>query len=452
MGDHTFYDPWTHGYDASREADAWFWESRDVLRHIRDSARARSVGPKAVLLNLLALVVAHVEPNVQLPALVGGRASLNLFVGIASGSAGGKGASLVAARECITFGEDHITTTSPGSGEGLAHMFARRDKDGKLLQFNTRALLVASEVSSMTALGQRSGQTLIPELTKAWSGEALGFQNANSAKTITLDPHGNRLCFLLQAQPELIKPMLSEDMVASGFPQRFLWAPASDPGAPRHEHEMPDIPEPWKWLGLGSIRDGVITIGVPDEIRGPIRRARLDRLAIDDLDPGGFPLDDVLRAHESLLQLKTAAALALLEGRTEIDGEDWSLAAKIIADSVEVLGKVRRKIREAEDGKSKARARAEAVSEIERDEHRETERLARAKDRILRLLRREKMRGDGEGWVSSGPLRSMLTENQRPAYDRALLELQAEKLIDWAPIPSAEGKILGAQVRVTGEG
>jgi hypothetical protein len=68
-----------------------FWDARPVLRHIRDFARARRVGPWALLGCVLVRVVAAVPPNVVLPAMIGGNASLNLFLGVVSVSGGGKG-------------------------------------------------------------------------------------------------------------------------------------------------------------------------------------------------------------------------------------------------------------------------------------------------------------------------------------------------------------------------
>jgi hypothetical protein len=78
--------------DSINEADvAEFWDARPALQHIRDFARARRVGPWALLGCVMVRVIAATPPNLKLPALVGGQAGLNLYAGIVSVSGGGKG-------------------------------------------------------------------------------------------------------------------------------------------------------------------------------------------------------------------------------------------------------------------------------------------------------------------------------------------------------------------------
>jgi hypothetical protein len=78
LGNHTHSGLW-QGAGADH---AEFWELTDTLRHTRDFARARRVSPWAMLGVALARVVATVPPSVQIPPLVGGRASLNLYIGL----------------------------------------------------------------------------------------------------------------------------------------------------------------------------------------------------------------------------------------------------------------------------------------------------------------------------------------------------------------------------------
>jgi len=70
---------------------AHFWIARDVLQHIHRFARARRVGPWALFGILLVRTAANIPANVVLPPLVGGPASLNVFVALVSASGGGKG-------------------------------------------------------------------------------------------------------------------------------------------------------------------------------------------------------------------------------------------------------------------------------------------------------------------------------------------------------------------------
>jgi hypothetical protein len=57
-----------------------FWDARPALAHIRDFAYARMCSPWAVLGAVILNVLHHVPPGVTLPALIGGRGSLNTFV------------------------------------------------------------------------------------------------------------------------------------------------------------------------------------------------------------------------------------------------------------------------------------------------------------------------------------------------------------------------------------
>jgi hypothetical protein len=98
-----------------------FWAARPVLAHILNFARARRVGPWALLGCVLVRAVGSVTPDLTLPPLVGSAASLNTFLGVVSMSGGGKGAAESAALEAVDLA--HIPTYGPGSGEAIGHLF-----------------------------------------------------------------------------------------------------------------------------------------------------------------------------------------------------------------------------------------------------------------------------------------------------------------------------------------
>jgi hypothetical protein len=58
-----------------------FWDARGALRHIRDFAHSRRVGPWALLGAIVVRTIAAVPPNIVLPALVGSQASINRSAG-----------------------------------------------------------------------------------------------------------------------------------------------------------------------------------------------------------------------------------------------------------------------------------------------------------------------------------------------------------------------------------
>jgi hypothetical protein len=105
----------TNGSAPPPDWEEGFWAARQVLTHIRNFARARRVGPWALLGCVLVRAVGSVTPDLTLPPLVGSAASLNTFVGIVSMSGGGKGAAESAALEAVDLA--HIPTYGPGSAK-----------------------------------------------------------------------------------------------------------------------------------------------------------------------------------------------------------------------------------------------------------------------------------------------------------------------------------------------
>jgi len=168
--------------------------SRPVLEHIRVFARARMCSPWAVLGVVLARVVASVPPFVVLPPVIGSAASLNLFVALVGASGGGKGA----AEDAVTLNGPDVATV--GSGEGIAHLYAHREK-GEVVRDRDAVLFTVPEVDNLVALGQRQGSTLLPQLRVAWMGERLGFSYADKAKALPIPRHSYRMGLVLGVQP-----------------------------------------------------------------------------------------------------------------------------------------------------------------------------------------------------------------------------------------------------------
>ncbi|MGP5252332.1 hypothetical protein ACTXLT_07450, partial [Brachybacterium alimentarium] len=171
------------------------WSARPHLGAIHDFARARLASPWAVLGTVMLRALATVPPNVTLPPLVGGRASLNLFTALVGASGSGKGAAMRAAADAVTIVQ-RIPVMPLGSGEGLVRAYAIRETeevDGERVpvtrMVNTTILFEVSEVDHLGAQGQRTGSTLMPQLRSAYSGEQLGSTYAATEKSVVLQPH-----------------------------------------------------------------------------------------------------------------------------------------------------------------------------------------------------------------------------------------------------------------------
>jgi hypothetical protein len=377
-----------------------FWTSRPILEHVRLFARARMCSPWAVLGVLLARVVASVPPFVVLPPLVGSAASLNLFVALVGASGGGKGAAESCAADAVLLSPSPDVATV-GSGEGIAHLYAHREK-GEVVRDREAVLFTVPEVDNLTALGQRQGSTLLPQLRMAWMGERLGFSYADPAKRLPIPRHTYRMGLVLGVQPGRAGPLL--DDADGGTPQRFVWLPATDPGAPDTPPACPTprrwtLPAPWK-AGEG----GLAALAIPDAATQAIianRRATLRGT--------GDPLD----GHALLARLKLAAALALLDQRQQVTDEDWTLAGAVMAMSGGTRASVVEHLKQ-EAKTNTARGEAAAARAITVEDRTAAHATARVGRRVVERL---KAYGD---WMTGAELRRATTSRDRQWLDEAL--------------------------------
>ena len=410
----TDFDPdvWDDGWDKPPDEDLdeedRFWAARPELTHIRLYAQARQTPPWAALGVVLARVVTAVPPFVVLPPIVGSWGSLNLFVGIVGRAGAGKGAGEAVAAEAIDVGE--ITTRSVGSGEGIAHVYMRRTRQG-VEQIETAALFSVQEIGSIQALGARSGSTLWPELRKAWMGEQLGFQYADETKRLTVRKHSYRLTMVMGIQPSAAEVLMSD--ADTGTPQRFLWLPASDHRAP---YPPPEDPEPYPWI-LNSGRPWYTThgdkvvMGVDPAIKEEIQEDRYRMLREDST---------TLEAHTMMARLKTAAALALLNERCAIDANDWKLSAHIIRKSRQTRQFIQDEISKKYRASNRARAEQEAErtiivsATVDRD----------ARERVSHWIER-KLKSASD-WVDRRELQRSINSRDRKSL-RDVLEFLIER-------------------------
>lgn len=395
--------------DAETLELATFWTARPVLAHLHDFARARRVAPWAVLGITLARVIATTPPQVVLPALIGGHGSLNLFIGIVGRSGAGKGTAEAAAADALhlpILTGTTFETATVGSGEGIAHAYVTRTKEG-VEQHTTSVMFSISEVDTLSALTDRRGSTLLPELRRAWSGERLGFAYADPTKRLPVPAHSYRMTLIAGIQPERAAGLL--DDAAGGTPQRFVWIPAEDPHAP---DQPPDEPTTWTWTPPRvppADRSGRRPMHLCDRARTEIDADRLARLR-----GHGHELD----GHAMLARLKIAAALAILESRTNITDEDWDLAGTIHAKSLATRAAVTDTITAANVESNRRRAMADAGRAVLVDEHKEDAKVRRVAALIVRKVR-------AHSPIPSADLRRAL-----PGRDREVFEIAVDKAVD----------------------
>ncbi|MFT4226091.1 hypothetical protein [Micropruina sp.] len=434
-----------------------FWETRPMLRRIRDFSRARRVAPWAVLGSALARAAAVVHPGVKLPATIGSPASLNLFVAVCSASGGGKTAAVEASREVLDVlgGSDYLETQA-GSGEGLAaaYVFTKtaKGRPPEIVQNRTSVLFDVDEISSIEALTKRSGNTLASALKSAWMGKQLGQQNAEASRLRRVEAHAYRLTVVCGVQPVNASAIL--DDAAGGFPQRWVWMPTYDPGL-LPPSERPVTPPPFTWrvpvppVTVVEDEDGTLLIehqpevivSLPDVAVDAIHQARqATNLPIGAPVPSGA---DALDGHALLCRAKVAALLALLDGRVEVSDQDWALAGTVMAVSSRTRGLIVAAQVASKGEENVKRGAAEGRRRVVAEEVAEAETMRRAGHWALGWLIKRRAAGPGpgpggDGWVSWKEIRSASSPANRKVLQAALAALE-----DAGQVESAEVEYRG---------
>ncbi len=436
VGGHTRHD----GPAASRDPGEYLaevWDQRPVFRHLHDFARARRAAPAAVLGSAIARAVAMVPPEYVLPPLVGDVGTLNQYFAHVGKSGRGKGAANGAARAALSMRTgppgvellapwrdlydprgDSLHTSNVGSGEGLVAMFVAwvpksRSAPGHLKRTRACGMFTVPEVDHLAAVGARSGATLLPMLRSAWSGEDLSAAYAAQEKRLRIDGHTYRLTLVVGVQPGKAGVLLDDS--DGGTPQRFVWLPTDDPGAPQVRPVAPDpmvirIPP----VLTGGARH---VIDVAESIVQEIDAIAWQKIQGDDVGPA-------LDGHRPYARLKLAAGLAVLSEHLDTDGvteDDWRLSGVLMDESDRVREWVvtEQRARFSEANRARAEAEAERVEVIEDS----------AVQRAARAIR-TRLDNLPDGWHAASDLRRDVSSRHRPSFTDAVAVLKAAGAVD----------------------
>jgi hypothetical protein len=295
---------------ALEEIDGHFWESRDSLKLIYDAALSQMCAPWAVLACCVARTLALVPPEVVLPDVIGGLGSLNWFAAIVAKSGGGKGAANAVASQLVP---GDIMVRGAGSGEGMIEAYNRKAEP----QDHIIAILFSvDEVDSIASMQARAGQTTMSVIRSGFSGETLGYSYRGRASE-KVEAHSYRMTMTVSVQPERAGGLFSG--ASGGTPQRFMWFPGRD-------KRIKASCAPWPTNSSGERRilppinyralphNGM---PIPPEAEALIRLTREQSMSGDD---------NILDGHSVFSREKLAYALALFDGRTTMDSDDWKLA------------------------------------------------------------------------------------------------------------------------------
>jgi hypothetical protein len=293
-----------------------FWTARPALATIHQAALSRMASPWAVLACTVARLLCLVPPSLMLPAIIGGPGSLNWYAALSAKSGGGKGAAMAVASQLISA---DLTLRGIGSGEGMIEAYERSPKrmDNPPPPV-TAVMFSVDEIDSLAAMGGRSGQTTMTILRQGFSGETLGF-SYRGRRLESVAAHTYRMTLIASVQPKRAGVLF--DDAGGGTPQRFMWFPARDRRISRTPPEWPTdkrgrelvIPV----LSARDLAGSVGVIHVSDLIVDEIRSARAASMSGDD---------EALDGHALYVREKFAFALAFMDGRTDINDDDWKLS------------------------------------------------------------------------------------------------------------------------------
>ncbi len=394
---------------ALTELENGFWQQRESLQHIYTAALSRMASPWATFGYSAARVLTRTPPTFTLPSIVGGPGSLNWFAVLAAFSGGGKGAATAVARVLIP---GPIYTVNPGSGEGAVQAYAMRDDKGKLIGPREAVMFDATEIDSVTAVASRSGATLMAVLRQGFSGESLGFAYSDRPKAFTVDAGTYRMTLVIAVQPARAQSLF--DGAGGGTPQRFMWFPAEDS---RITADTPEwFPGP---LTLPNARDW----GYPREITIPPEATKLIKA---ERAKGGRGEQHALDGHALFCREKCAYALALLDGRLEMNSDDWELSGIVAAVSAHTRQQVAEQLAQGLRHQAEEDGALRGVSFEAADAEKiiaKSQRIGRVADRVLEKL------GEAGGRMKNRDLTNAIAYRDRSVLSLVLQRLVAEKRI-----------------------
>jgi len=392
-----------------------FWESRESLRTLRQHAHSRCASADAVLGQVMARFVAMLDHNVKLDNGIG-LAPLNMIVVSLAASGGGKGHSAAVSRDILTVPRRLRSTfeVEPfkdglgiGTGEGIIEAFMDNVKedgpDGKSVQIRKQArhnaFFSAEEGQQVATIMERKGATLATSLCSAWKGETMGMANASKETSRQVEDGSYNLGVVMGFQLHTVTPIL--ELVGLGLPQRILWVSANDSSVPEEAVEPPDHVLP----RLLYNPQGNITFS--QTIRNELRRRVW-------LQVTGQVEAELIRSHEPLQLCKLAGVLALFEGRTHVDTDDWDLAKLMYETSLTVHDKAWQFYRTEQWKKQEAQAQEKISRELQM--HDKKTNAEKDNTRVAKLIVKYLL----EGPTTKGNVRRRLPQKDRSNFEAAL--------------------------------
>lgn len=416
---HPLFSGWTQ-YATQAEAAA----GAELLGYVRRVAMGRRLNPYALGFAVLQELSLYVPANVVVsyPTDV----SLNTSSLVLGKSSSGKSTVYKVARAMVSPTQPgnvlvaQVDKTSWG-GAGYGRMWA--DNEGEEIDpaeltpatanlYSQR--FIQDEVKGLVAEVLKPTSTVIPSMTRADMGEALGAANSDRKNRWFVPAHTYRGVNMVAGQTSVARPMFTGDMLQSGGTARFMVFHAGFTAAEKAERRrmidsgeldeqvqvLPSIKRP---AHLDTV-DNPVT-GLAEYATAPEVFALMERLA-DDVDTEERDDDDdadLAVAHDVLKQRKVATLLAIACGGGPVNLHWWTMAGFIMDAARADLREIVRlsNVRLAREAAGAQRAKLEASTNASGDVY--NQRL----EAVVEFLK-AKATGDGCKWsevTRNGPAR-----------------------------------------------
>ncbi len=390
-----------------------FWEYSEEMSLIRKIAHWNVGSPWAYLGACMARAVTAVPYNVVLPPTIGSEVSTGLYVALVGDPGHGKGSSDSASTRLMPC---DIATAKLGSGEGITHQYAYREKGEDELQWKQRSVLFeSSEAETLRALASRNSSTLMGEVRSAWMGEPIGFGYSDIRKRMVLPRLSYRLSVLASFTPSMGDVLL--DGIAEGTPQRFLFLPVHDPHLPEEDDVRHPVDKQINLVLPTVDEDELVKVSVPGWVSRNLRDTHREKVR---RKMGSLTDDELLDTHMGLVRLKVAFALGVIlnphRHKYVIASDDWELAGEVMKKSRETRDDLLTAADDARRKKDKKEGQSLGVRYAASDEVRK---LGPVVERIVAILIDGEKKGKKDG-MSGGNIRNVMSPAQRKLFDEAM--------------------------------
>lgn len=437
-----------------------FWTARPELTHIRQAARASVAGPDLVFYAVLARLSSMLPPSVRVDTKVRGAASMNIGIAAVGASGIGKSTGAKLASKILPTpswltpqgSQTPYRDDCPvGSGEGLSEVFMgdveeevpstgqkATKQEGKTRwvrkQVRHNAFFYMDEGGALAKMkDERSGSVLAEQLRTALTGGTLGQQNSTKERTRIIAEGTYSLAMLIGFQPATAEALIRDS--ETGTTQRFLWSLVDDPmrtydcvedpGVLPFDLEsvlMPDDP----FSGGTMPKAGNLT--VEESITVRLHREAVAKIRREEQA-------EELDSHKPGTLAKVAGLLTILNGRTHVTEDDWSLAETVWDTSCAVRGALLSYL----DGKAKADHEARTLVHVNREARAWEAKLAvedaAADKAVVRVARKIANRVHELGSQTRRELRAYAGSRDKALLDDALVHAESQ---DWIAVGATD--------------